>query len=185
MFDKIFEIIQACFEALIPCVVIFPFERGLLIRLGKFKRELGPGFHWCFPLHIDAVLHEHVTVRTEHLSGLATTTKDGKSVGFDAIVTYRVSNLEKALLEVTDLKDAVADTCTGQIGTTLAESDWAAICSGEVLENLAAVCRKRGWKYGVEIISVQLAGVALVRNFRISTGQSQPHITHIVPTPGM
>jgi len=181
VFDKIFELIQWLFESLVPFVIIFPFERGLLIRLGKFKRELAPGFHWCLPFHFDTILHEHITVRTEHLAGLATTTADGKSVGFDAIVTYRISNLEKALLEVTDLKDVVADTCTGQIGTTLAEANWESICHGEVLDNLAAVCRKRGWKYGVEIISVQLAGVALVRNFRISSGQSQPHVTHITP----
>lgn len=182
MFDRLWEIIQACFQALIPFVVLYPFERGLLIRLGKFKRELGPGLHWCFPLHIDTVMHEHITVRTEHLAGLATTTADGKSIGFDAIVTYRITNLEKALLEVTELKDVVADTCTGIIGTTLAEADWAAIWHGEVLENLTAVCRKRGWKYGVEIVAVQLAGVALVRNFRISSGSSQPHTVHLTPS---
>jgi len=181
VFDKIFEIIQACFEALVPFVILYPFERGLLIRLGKFKRELGPGFHWVLPLHFDTVLHEHVTVRTEHLAGLSTTTSDGKSVGFDAIVTYRISDLEKALLQVTDLKDVIADTCAGQIGTTLSESNWEAIRHGEVVENLSAVCRKRGWKYGVEIVAVQLAGVALVRNFRISSGAGKPSTVHLTP----
>lgn len=182
MFDKLWEIVQWLFEFLIPFVILFPYERGLLIRLGHLKRELGPGFHWCLPFHLDTVLHETVVARTEHLAGLSTTTSDGKSVGLDAIITYRISNLEKALLEVHDLKDAIADTCAGQIGTTLSESNWHSICHGEVLENLTAVCRKRGWKYGVEILSVQLAGVALVRNFRVSSGASQPHVMHLTPS---
>ena len=130
MFDRIFEIIQWLFEFLVPFVILFPFERGLLIRLGKFKRELDPGFHWCAPFHIDTVLHDHVTPRVDHLIGLATTTKDDKSVGFDAVVTWRISDIKRALLEVTDLKDAIADICAGQIGTTLADTTWDSIRSG-------------------------------------------------------
>jgi regulator of protease activity HflC (stomatin/prohibitin superfamily) len=182
VFDKLWEIIQWLIEFVIPFVILFPYERGLLIRLGKFKRELGPGLHWCLPFHLDTILHETVVARTEHIAGLSTTTADGKSVGLDAIVTYRISNLEKALLEVHDLKDAIADTVAGQIGTTLSEADWETIRHGEVVENLTAVCRKRGWRWGVEILSVQLAGVALVRNFRISSGASQPHVTHLMPS---
>ena len=181
MFDRIFEVIQAIFQSLVPFVVLYPFEAGVLCRLGKFKRVLGPGFHWVWPLHFDQVFHEHVTPRTDHLLGLATMTRDGKSVGFDAVVTWKISDIEKALMGVTDLKDAIADTCAGQIGTTLAEVDWDDIRSGGAVDNLTAVCRKRGWKYGVEIIGVQLSGLALVRNFRV-TGQSQPHTVHLTPS---
>jgi regulator of protease activity HflC (stomatin/prohibitin superfamily) len=184
MFDRLWELIQWLVEFVVPFVILFPYERGLLIRLGKYKRELGPGFHWVLPCHMDTVLHESVVARTEHLAGLSTTTADGKSVGFDAIVTYRISNLEKALLEVSDLKDAIADTVAGQLGTTLSESNWASIRSGEVVDNLTAVCRKRGWKWGVEIVSVQLAGVALVKNIRLSHGASQPHVMHLSPIGG-
>lgn len=181
MFEKLWELLQAAFEALVPFVVLYPFERGVLVRLGKFVRELDAGFHWCYPLHIDQVFHENVVPRTEHLPGLSTTTADGVCVGFDAVVTYRVNDIRKALLEVNDLKDAVADTCAGQIGTTLSESKWESIWHGDAVENLTAVCRKRGWKWGIEIIQVQLAGVVRTRNLRISTGSSvhsqQLHIT--------
>lgn len=180
MFDRLWEIIQACFEALVPFIILYPFEKGVLCRLGTFKRELEPGFHWCIPFHIDTVFHEHITPRTEHLTGLSTTTVDGHAVGFDAVVTWRISNIRKALLEVTDLKDAIADTCAGQIGSTLAGAEWSAIRNGEVVDNLTDVVRKRGWKWGVEILSVQLSGVALVKNYRV-TGSSQPHTVHLTP----
>lgn len=181
MFDKLFEVLQACFHALIPFVVIYPFEGAVMCRLGKFHRELKSGFHWVIPFGVDQVVHEHITPRTDHLIGLATTTKDDKSVGFDAVVTWKISDIRKSLLEVTDLKDAIADSCAGQIGTTLTDASWEEIRTGQVVENLTKVCRKRGWKWGVEIIEVQLSGIALVRNYRL-TGQSTPHSVTLNPS---
>lgn len=181
MFDRIFEIVQWLAESLLFFVVIEPFEGGILTRLGKYKRVLDPGFHWVFPFHIDKVWHEHVTPRTEHLTGLATTTSDGHEIGFDAVVTWKIHDIRKALLEVTDLKDALADSCAGQIGTTLTESDWASIREGKTVEKLSNVCRKRGWKWGVEILEVQLSGVTRVKNIRL-TSNSQPHTVHLTPS---
>lgn len=179
MFDRLFEILQAIWHALLPFVVIQPYERGALVRLGKFKREVEPGFHWRWPLKIDEVFYENVMPRTEHIPGLSTTTADGKSIGFDAIVTYEIADIQKALLGVNDLKDAIADSCAGEIGTNLADHVWADIVHGKVLDKLTSVCRRRGKQWGVEIIRVQLAGVALVKNLRISSSSSHsPSLLH-------
>lgn len=166
--EKLFELVQSAWQALLPFVVIAHYQEAVLLRLGIYKRNLGPGFHWIIPLHFDSVLHEDVKPRTERLPGLSTTTSDGKSIGFDAVITYFISDIKKAILEVHDLQDAVSDTCAGVIGMELANAEWSQIWHGEVVENLTAVCRKRGRKYGIEIQSVQLMGVALVKNIRIS-----------------
>jgi regulator of protease activity HflC (stomatin/prohibitin superfamily) len=175
MFDRLWEVIVACFDALMPFTVLMPYQRGVLLRLGLFVRELGPGFHWCYPLHIDSIIHEGVVPRTERITGLSTTTVDGKAVGFDAVVTYQISDIKKAVLQVEDLKDAIADSCAGQIGTTLSSETWEDIWHGKVIERLTTDCRKRGWRWGVEIMSVQLAGIALVRNLRITIGSAPAH----------
>lgn len=172
MFEKLIELLQASFEALLPFVVLADYQEGVLLRLGRFQRKLEPGFHWKIPCNFDTVLHDDVKPRTERLIGLSTTTTDGKSIGFDAVVTYSISDIRKALLEVHDLKDAVADTCAGCIGTELSNKEWGAIRNGEVAEYLTAICRKRGWKWGIEVHAVQLMGVALVKNLRISGNTS-------------
>ena len=181
MFDWILQLLQLVWHGLLPFVVLQPFEAGVLCRLGKYKRNLDPGFHWVIPFYVDQVWHEHITPRTDHLTGLATITTDGKAVGFDAVVTWKINDIRKALLDCTDLKDAIADTCAGQIGTTLAESDWASIREGKTVEQLTKVCRARGWKWGVEVLGVQLSGLAVVKNFRV-TGNAQPHVSHIMPS---
>lgn len=174
MLDKLWELLSASLSAMAFWTVIDPYERGLLLRLGLFRRVLEPGFHLRLPLHIDRVISENIVPRTERLSGLATTTKDGKSIGFDAVVTYRISDIEKALLEVNDLKDAIADSCAGTIGSALSNVTWEDILHGDAVDALTASCRKRGWRWGVEIQSVQLTGVALVKNLRLSMS-GMPH----------
>lgn len=178
MLDRLLEIVVTSLNSLVPWVVLQPYERGVHLRLGHFIREVEPGFHWVIPFHVDTIFHENVVPRTERLSGLATTTSDGKSVGFDAVITYRITNITKALLEVNDLKDAIADSCAGTIGTTLAGATWEEIRHGDTVEKLSSDCRKRGWKWGVEIQNVQLTGIALVKNLRISTCAA-PHATNM------
>lgn len=172
MFDKLFEILQWAVESLIPFAIIYHYQRGVLLRFGHFKKVLEPGLHWCLPLHLDLVLYENVKPRTTHISGLSTTTKDGKSVGFDAIVTWGIVDIEKALLEVNDIQDAITDACAGEIGTRMTEETWDAICSGAAWDKLTTACRRRGKKWGINIEEVQLAGVSLVKNIRLLTSGS-------------
>jgi regulator of protease activity HflC (stomatin/prohibitin superfamily) len=173
VFDKLLEMIERLGLACLPFTVLQPFEAGVLVRLGTFKRVLGSGFHWVWPFGIDKVWDDHITPMTHNLAGMSTMTQDGKEIGFDAIITYRIVDIEKAILRVTLVKDAIVDTCQGIIGTTLNEAKWDDILHGTAVEALTEACRKRGWKWGIEIIQVQLAGVCRVKNIRLSGHQSQ------------
>jgi regulator of protease activity HflC (stomatin/prohibitin superfamily) len=185
MFDRLLDLLQATFRHLIPWVVLNPYEQGVLVRLGRYVDTLEPGFHWCWPFGIDAVFNEIVMPRTEHLRGLSTTTADDKSVGFDVVVTYRIHNIRRAILEVHDLRDAIIDTVAGYVGTALATAQWEEIRAGKVIEQITADCRQRGFKWGVEILAIQFAGVALVRNIRLSHHGVQPaQELHLTPHPG-
>lgn len=168
MFDKLFEILTNIWNYLVPIEIVHPYNGTVQLRMGKFLRVLeGGNWYWKIPI-IDHTLTEHVVPRTERLTGLATTTIDGKAIGFDAVITYRVSDIQKALLDVTDLKDAIADSCAGIIGTELSNTKWDEIVHGNTVDALTSACRKRGWKWGVEIQQVQLTGVSPVKNLRVS-----------------
>jgi regulator of protease activity HflC (stomatin/prohibitin superfamily) len=168
MLDKLIDFLAGIWHELVPVKVMPPFAGGVQLRMGAFLRVLdGGGWYWKIPF-IDDVVEEHVVPRTERLTGLAATTVDGKAIGFDAVITWRISDIQKAILDVLDLKDAIADSCAGIIGTELSNRTWADIVHGEAVEALTAACRKRGWKWGVEIQLVQLTGVAPVKNLRVS-----------------
>lgn len=181
MFDKLWDVLHEIMRLFRPVIVLMPYERGLLIRLGSLKRELEPGLHWIIPFHVDTVLYENVTTRVEHLAGLATVTKDGKQVSCDAIITYRISDLKKALLDVEYIHDAILDTCAGVIGTSLCGQGWDDLWGGASAELLTSACRKRGWKYGIEIQAVQLTGLALTKTLRLTGSLAGTHAVSSLP----
>jgi regulator of protease activity HflC (stomatin/prohibitin superfamily) len=177
MFEKLFEFIAQFSELFQMWAIIDPYEGGLVLRLGKFHRELKPGFNWLIPLKIERVISEHTVPRTSRIHSMSTDTKDGMTIGFEAVVTWKINNIQKSLLEVSSLKDAIADCCMGVIGTELTESNWDEIKGGKTIEALTNACRKNGWKWGVEIIRVQLTGVARARNLRLLQDQYSEGLT--------
>jgi regulator of protease activity HflC (stomatin/prohibitin superfamily) len=173
--DKLLDFLSVIWHDLVPIAVLHPYDGGVQMRMGRLLRVLESGsWYWKIPF-VDDVINEHIVPRTERLTGLATTTSDGKAIGFDAVITYRISDVEKALLKVNDLKDAIADTCAGIIGTELNNAAWADIVHGNTVESLTKACRERGWKWGVEIQLVQLTGVAPVKNLRVSLSGHSAH----------
>lgn len=167
MLDKLLDFVIQFIELFKFWVVVHPFEAGVQVRLGKFRKVLECGFHWVLPFGIDQILTEHIVPTTHSLGDESTISKDGKSVGFHAVVTYKVRDIQKAVLEVEDVKHAVLDACCGEIGRVLRDTSWADMLAEDILEKLTAACRKRGFRYGIEIMSIQLAGIALVRSIRL------------------
>jgi regulator of protease activity HflC (stomatin/prohibitin superfamily) len=165
--DKLIDLLIACLELFRFWIVLDPYEQGVLLRLGRFVRVVDPGFHWILPFRIDHVVYECVVASTHSLGNESVVSTDGKSVGFHAVVTYQVRDIKKALLEIEDVNHAVRDACLGEIGRVLRESSWSEITDKDILDKLTAACRRRGFRYGIEIVSVQLASLSLVKNIRI------------------
>ena len=177
MFEKLFEFVGHFADLFMVFTVVDPYEGAVVLRLGKFNRELKPGLNWLIPLKVERVITEHIVPRTSRIHSMCTDTKDGMTIGFEAVVTWKINDIKRSLLEVSDLKDAIADCCMGVIGTELSESTWEEIKHGKTIEALAVACRKNGWKWGVEIIRVQLTGVARARNIRLLQDQYSTGLT--------
>lgn len=167
MLDKLVEVVLQFIGLFKFWVVIHPFEAGVILRLGKLSRVIECGYHWMIPFGIDHALTEHIVPTTHSLGDESAISKDGKSVGFHAVVTYKVRDIQKALLEVEDVDHAIRDACSGEIGRVLRAATWEEMQSEAILDKLREGCRKRGFRYGIEIISVQLAGLAPCRTIRL------------------
>ncbi len=79
--------------------IIQPYEQGLWIALGQYKKRLDPGFNWVYPLISDVV---KLDLRTQVLDvpRQEVITKDNSPTNVDAIVYIRVIDPEKAYFEV-------------------------------------------------------------------------------------
>lgn len=167
MFDRLIDLLVQFIELFKFWHVVDPYESALVLRLGRLNRQLECGFHWIIPFGVERVFDEHTVPTTHSLGNESITTKDGVSIGFHAVVTYKVRDIKKLLLEVEDGNHAVRDACCGEIGRVLRESTWGEIREADILDKLTAAARKRGFRYGIEIMDVQLAGLAICKSLRL------------------
>ena len=175
MLDRLIDLMMNGLHLLQFWTVIYAYEAAVRFRFGVFHSVLEPGMHWKLPFNMDYIHKEHVVPRTHRMTSLAGTTQDGLSIGFDVVVTYRINDIKKATLEVEDVRDSIMDACAGTVGSVLAQASWGEIVTGAATDKLTTACRKRGWKWGVEIQSVQLVGVCTVRNIRLAHNQAEHH----------
>jgi regulator of protease activity HflC (stomatin/prohibitin superfamily) len=167
MFDRLFDIVLQFLDLFKFWVILDPFEQGVLLRLGHYKRSLERGFHWIAPFNIDNVLIDNVVPRTVNLGEQGLTTRDGKSITVSAVVTAKISHIERALLEVENVDEALMDSCYATIGDLIVQHDWDTIRTPEFTDTVTKACRKQAFRYGIEILRVQFADRLPVKAFRL------------------
>lgn len=170
MFDRIAQLAADFVHLFRFFYVLHAYERGVLLRLGVFERELGPGLHWIFPFRIDEVLSAPVTARTTNLPAQVVVTADGKTVAVKALVTWRVRNISKFLLEASEPAEALPDAALGAVAELVAGVTWEDLRGPELARTLRSEVRRRARKYGVTVDAVQLTDVAPARVLRLVQG---------------
>lgn len=172
MLDKLIDLILNAAGLFKFWVVVREYERGVVLRLGRFNREIEPGFHWVWPMSVDEVLTDNVVPRTYNLGAQSLTTNDGKCVTVGGVVTASIRNIRKALLEVEGVDHALVDSCSTVIARFVAQSTWDQLMHGIGSEKLTADCREIATDYGIKIVRVQLADCSVSRAIRLHTTQS-------------
>lgn len=151
-------------EAFIPWVIVDPYEQAIILTWGKHTRLIsnsdglfGTGFHWKWPL-IQAYISQSIVVTTMDMGSQSLTTKDGRSIVVSAIVKYRVDDITKFILGISDQASAIADITAAKTKQVITQSDWNSIDSSTDLK-IAELVRDEVKKYGIRI---EPKGIVLV-----------------------
>lgn len=167
MFDRVFDFLSSCIDWFKFWIVLAEYERGVILRLGKFNRVIGPGLHFFWPLGIEEIEYDNVVAKVIRLHSQTIETGEGDTATITPVVTYDIKDIRKALLDVEDIDDAVVDAVTGTVGATIGRSTWDTITSDSFTDLLTAASQAGVAEYGIKVIRVQLADIATARNFRV------------------
>jgi len=74
--------------------VVRPTQRGLVERLGKYKRRANPGFHWVIPI-VDRMIKVNITEQMVDSMPQEVITKDNLNARVDLVVYFQVKDTEK------------------------------------------------------------------------------------------
>jgi regulator of protease activity HflC (stomatin/prohibitin superfamily) len=169
MFDRLLDFLVSILRIFQFWVVIYPYEKGVHLRLGKHIGVLGTGLHFCYPLKIDRVIAVETVIRTLRLGAQSLLTGDGKVVVVNTVVTCLISDPAKAVLEVNSIEHVIDDTCSGLVAAFVADNDFAylATCGSEQDSGLLADCRELAAQFGIEIVRIQFTDISPSRTFRL------------------
>src|SRR3989338_10176548 len=79
--------------------IVRPIERGLVERLGKYRRFANPGFSWIIPI-IDRMTKINITERMVNAEPQEIITRDKLNARVDAQVYFKVKDNENSVKEI-------------------------------------------------------------------------------------
>lgn len=100
--------IIALFTILSGVRIISQFEKGIVLRLGKYKNVVEPGLNIIIP-YIDSIVKVDIREKVISVEPQEVITKDNVTVTVDAVIYYKVVDPVKAKFEVEDF-DLAATT---------------------------------------------------------------------------
>lgn len=82
------------------------YQRAIVFRLGRFQAIKGPGLYWLIPL-IERQQRVDIRTKTVDLEQQETITKDSVTIKVNAVLWFKITNPEDAIIKVADYNKAV------------------------------------------------------------------------------
>ncbi|HJX41599.1 MAG TPA: SPFH domain-containing protein, partial [Anaerolineales bacterium] len=128
-------------------------EKGVMLRLGRFTGLRGPGLFWIFPVvdRVSSWIDHRVTVTS--FSAEKTLTKDTVPVDVDAVLFWLVWDAEKAALEVENYRVAIAWAAQTALREVIGQMNLADILvgRGRMDRDLQKIIDERTTPWGVTV----------------------------------
>ncbi len=116
--------------------IVQPYEQGLWIVLGKYKKRLNSGFNWVYPL-VSAVVKLDLRTQVLDVPRQEVITKDNSPTNVDAIIYIKVIDPEKSYFEVANYRMATVALAQTTLRSVIGDMEL-----DEVLYNRAVINTK-------------------------------------------
>ena len=141
--------------------IVRPTHRGLIERLGKYKKLADPGFHWIIPI-VDRIFMVNITEQMVDAEPQEIITNDNLNASVDAQVYFRVKADEESIKGSTydvdnyqwQIVNLARTTLRNIIGTLTLKS--ANSERGKINTELHETLHKETKSWGIEIIRTEL-----------------------------
>jgi len=138
------------------------YERGVVLRMGKFNRVAGPGWVLIIP-----GLEEYFTVdlrtQTIDVPPQLVITKDSVELTIDTVIYLKVTEPKNAILNVKDYKSAITKFISAKLRSVVGNLTMTDVIEGinEINKNLQDALAEITKDWGIEIVKVEIQTVEL------------------------
>lgn len=149
--------------------ILREYERAVIFRLGSFHAVKGPGLVLLIPF-IDRVERVDMRVLTIRVSPQEIITRDNVTVRVDAVVFFRVTDAEQAVIEVEDYRSATTRISQTALRSTVGEVELDELLAERERVNTGVqeIIDRQTAPWGIEVVSVEVRDVVLPENMKRS-----------------
>jgi len=167
MLDSLFQWISERFESLYFFAVLEEFEGGVIMRWGKYHKDMKPGVNWMWPV-MESYYSDNIVRKTDNLISQSLYTADDVGVLLSVFISYKIRNVRRWLLEVEDSNSVLTDMTYGVIAEIVAESTWDEVKHPAFKSRVFYELKQRASKQlGVTLESVQFCDLTRSKTLRI------------------
>lgn len=132
-------------------------EKGIVLRLGKFKSVVEPGLNLIIP-YIESLMRVDVRERVINVDPQKVITKDNVSVTVDAAIYYKIVDPVKANFEVEDFDTAVTTLAQTNLRNLVGDKtlDETLVARDAINTNLRDVLDEATNGWGVKVTRVEV-----------------------------
>ncbi len=138
------------------------YERGVKFTLGKFSSIMVPGWRLVWPI---IQTYQKVDVRTKAVDvpDQNAITRDNVSVRVNAVIYYKVSEAEKAIIEVEDFRYAISQYAQTTMRNIVGEVTLDELLSSrdKIADRIREIVDKETDAWGLKVNNVELKDVSL------------------------
>jgi regulator of protease activity HflC (stomatin/prohibitin superfamily) len=147
--------------------IVREYERVVIFRLGRFSGVKGPGIFFIIPI-IDRVILLDLRVFTIDVAKQVVITKDNVSVEVDAVIYYRVTEPERAVIQVENYRLATSLLAQTTLRDVLGQIELDDLLAkrDELNKKLQEILDRHTDPWGVKVTAVTLRDVSLPESMR-------------------
>ena len=144
--------------------IIKQFERSIILRLGKYHKQIRPGINYRIPF-IDNVLVVDIRERVREFKAERMLTKDNVPVTIDAILRYKIieDRTNDAILNVENFNEMIQQVSQTTLRNNIGSSVFQDILSKreEINQHIRSIISNEASNWGIEVAGVEIRQVII------------------------
>lgn len=148
------------------------YERGIKFTLGKFSGIMEPGWRIVWPV-IQSYQKVDVRIKAVDVPDQNTITKDNVTVKVNAVIYYKVSDAEKAIIEVEDFRYAISQYAQTTMRNIVGEVTLDELLSSreKIADRIREIVDIETDAWGLKVNNVELKDVSLPADMERTIGK--------------
>ncbi len=138
------------------------YERGIVFTMGKYSTTWGPGWHLLIPI-FQKLMKVDIRVRAVDIPDQETITKDNIPIHINAVLYFKISNAEKAIIEVENFYYAVSQLAQVTMRNAVGEVTLNDLLSKkqQVSERIKEQVDHTSESWGIDVQKLELKDIVL------------------------